>query len=68
MADELPPILVTKQFSFLGIDRSASTVSEVLITDVLGQEWLAEFQMERQKNGDWRVKGCVVEAAPGQRA
>jgi hypothetical protein len=39
-----------------------------LITDVLGQEWLAEFQMERQKSGDWRVKGCVVEAAPGQRA
>jgi Domain of unknown function (DUF4864) len=68
VADELPPILVTKQFSFLGIDRSGSTTSEVLITDVLGQEWLAEFQMERQKNGDWRVKGCVVEAAPGQRA
>jgi hypothetical protein len=68
VADELPPILVTKQFSFLGLDRSGSPVSEVLITDILGQEWLAEFQMERQKNGDWRVKGCVVEAAPGQRA
>jgi len=24
--------------------------------------------MERQENDDWRVKGCVVQANPGQRA
>jgi len=68
VADELPPILVTKKFSFLGIDRKGATNSEVLITDVLGQEWLADFEVERQENGDWRVKGCVVQANPGQRA
>jgi hypothetical protein len=68
VADELPPILVTKKFSFLGIDRAGTTTSEVLITDILGQEWLAQFEVERQENGDWRVKGCVVQANPGQRA
>ena len=68
VADELPPILVTKKFSFLGIDRTGATNSEVLITDVLGQEWLADFEVEKQENGDWRVKGCVVQANPGQRA
>ena len=68
VADELPPILVTKKFSFLGIDRTSATNSEVLITDVLGQEWLADFEVEKQENGDWRVKGCVVQANPGQRA
>ena len=68
VADELPPVLVTKKFSFLGINRAGATTSEVLITDILGQEWLADFEMERQENGDWRVKGCVVQANPGQRA
>jgi len=68
VADELPPVLVTKKFSFLGINRAGATTSEVLITDILGQEWLADFEMERQENGAWRVKGCVVQANPGQRA
>ena len=68
VADELPPILVTKKFSFLGIDRTDATNSEVLITDVFGKEWLADFEVERQENGDWRVKGCVVQTNPGQRA
>jgi hypothetical protein len=54
--------------SFFGINRAGATTSEVLITDILGQEWLADFEMERQENGDWRVKGCVVQANPGQRA
>jgi hypothetical protein len=68
VADELPPVLVTKKFSFLGINRADATTSEVLITDILGQEWLADFEVERQENGDWRVKGCAVQANPGQRA
>jgi Domain of unknown function (DUF4864) len=68
VADELPPILATKKFSFLGIDRTSTTTSEVLITDVIGQEWLADFEVEQQENGDWRVKGCVVQANPGERA
>jgi Domain of unknown function (DUF4864) len=59
---------VTKKFSFLGINRAGATTSEVLITDILGQEWLADFEMERQENGSWRVKGCVVQANPGQPA
>ena len=43
-------------------------MQQVLITDSLGQQWLAEFQVERQQAGNWRVKGCVVAAAPGQQA
>src|SRR5262249_20460110 len=68
VADELPPILVAKKFSFRGIDRTGATNSEVLITDVRGQEWLADCEVEKQENGDWRVKGWVVQANPGERA
>ena len=69
VAEEMPPILLTRTFAFLGAERTENrTVQQVLITDSLGQQWLAEFQVERQQAGDWRVKGCVVAAAPGQRA
>ena len=56
------PILVTKKFSFLGIDRTGATNSEVLITDVFGQEWLADFEVERLETRDGRV-----EAVQGRR-
>jgi hypothetical protein len=66
---EVPPILQTRSFAFLGVERSVSRiVQQVLITDSLGQEWIAEFQVERQKSGDWLVEDCIVEAAPGQQA
>jgi hypothetical protein len=69
VAEEMPPILLTRTFAFLGAERTENrTVQQVLITDSLGQQWLAEFQVERQQAGDWRVKGCVVAAAPGQQA
>jgi len=69
VAEEMPPILLTRTFAFLGAERTENrTVQQVLITDSLGQQWLAEFQVERQQAGDWRIKGCVVAAAPGQQA
>jgi hypothetical protein len=69
IADKVPPILQTRSFAFLGLERSASRiVQQVLITDSLGQEWIAEFDVEHQKSGDWRVEDCIVEVAPGQQA
>jgi hypothetical protein len=69
IAEQAPPILLTRSFSLLGAERSGSRISQqVLLTDRSGQGWLAEFQVEREKTGDWRVKGCIVEAAPGQQA
>jgi hypothetical protein len=69
IAQEMPTMLDTRRFAFLGVEQTGRRiVQQVLITDSTEHEWLAEFQLEQLKNGDWRVKGCVVQATPGQQA
>lgn len=69
VAEELPPMLQTKSFAFVGmVQKETGTFQEVLISDGSGQDWLAEFELERQAGGEWRVKRCVVDIAPGQQA
>jgi Domain of unknown function (DUF4864) len=69
IARSLPPVLEAKHFAFLGVEQDNSgAYQQVLITDGDGRDWIAKFQVERQPAGDWRVKGCVVEVAPGQQA
>ena len=69
IAQDVPTILDTRRFAFLGVEQiGRRIVQQVLITDSIGSEWLAEFQLEQLKNGDWRIKGCVVQGTPGQQA
>jgi hypothetical protein len=69
VAQDIPAILDTRRFAFLGVEQiGRRIVQQVLITDSIGSEWLAEFQLEQLKNGDWRIKGCVVQGTPGQQA
>jgi hypothetical protein len=69
LAQEIPTVLDARRFAFLGVEQvGRRIVQQVLLTDSTEHEWLAEFQLERQENGDWRVKGCVLQATPGQQA
>ena len=69
LAQEMPTVLDTRRFAFLGVEQIGQrTVQQVLITDSTEHEWLAEFQLEQMKSGDWRVKGCVLQSTPGQQA
>jgi len=69
VAEELPPMLRTQSFAFVGlVHKATGLVQEVLISDGSDQDWLAAFQLERQEGGEWRVKGCIVDVAPGQQA
>jgi len=69
VAQDMPTILDTRRFAFLGLGQQRDlAVQQVLIMDGMGQEWLAEFQLEEQAPGDWRIKGCTVQATPGQQA
>jgi uncharacterized protein DUF4864 len=68
LAISVAPILQTRHFTFLGSERIKDRiVQQVLIADETGGQWLAEFEVVREL-GDWRVKACVVEPAPGQQA
>ena len=69
LAQDMPTVLDTRRFAFLGVEQVGQrTVQQVLITDSTEHEWLAEFQLEQMKGGDWRVKGCILQSTPGQQA
>ena len=69
LAQDMPTVLDTRRFAFLGVEQIGQrTVQQVLITDSTEHEWLAEFQLEQMKGGDWRVKGCILQSTPGQQA
>jgi len=69
LAQDMPTVLDTRRFAFLGVEQVGQrTVQQVLITDSTEHEWLAEFQLEQMKSGDWRVKGCILQSTPGQQA
>ena len=35
-------------------------IQPVIISDRLGESWLAQYPMERQPNGEWLINGCLV--------
>ena len=69
LSQEIPAMLDAKRFAFLGVEQAGRRVTQqVLVTDGMGQEWLADFQLEQLADGFWRIKGCVVQSTPGQQA
>jgi len=69
IAQEVPTMLDVRRFAFLGVEQvDGRIVQQVLITDSTEHEWLAEFQLEQREGGDWRIKGCILQATPGQQA
>ena len=69
IAQDVPTMLDTRRFAFLGVERKGNRiVQQVLITDSTEREWLAEFELEQQRTGDWRIKGCAIRGTPGQQA
>lgn len=44
----------------------ATTLSQsVAIQDTYGVDWNAEYSLERQADGQWRIAGCRLIKAPG---
>ena len=37
-------------------------IQGVVISDDLGETWLAQYPMELQPDGHWLIDGCVVRA------
>ena len=69
ISQEIPTMLDTRRFAFLGLEQVGNRIlQQVLITDSTGHEWLAEFQLEQRDGDDWRIKGCILQATPGQQA
>lgn len=47
-------------------DLGDTSVSQsVAIQDESGTDWTAEYTLERQPDGEWRITGCRLTKAPG---
>lgn len=46
--------------------RAGVLVQGVHLTDERGAVWLAQYQLQRQPDRQWRIGGCVVTAQRGQ--
>lgn len=47
-------------------DIGDTSVSQsVAIQDESGTDWTAEYMLERQADGEWRITGCRLTKAPG---
>ena len=40
----------------------------VQIQDAEGEDWTAVYTVERQPDGSWKITGCYLQKAPGERA
>lgn len=50
-------------------DLGETSVSQsVAIQDEAGTDWTAEYTLDRQVDGAWRITGCRLTKAPGVRA
>lgn len=65
---DLKPLADATGFAFTGIEREATdAIQHVVLADGKGGEWVARFTLERQPDGRWGIKRCIVEPTVGGR-
>ena len=58
-----PQVYSTRRSEFLQLAEIKGVwIQGVIISDDLGETWLAQYPMELQPNGHWLIDGCVVRA------
>lgn len=63
LSKDMAPIMATASFAFAEVERdSTDAVQLVQLTAADGTRWLARFTLERQSDGAWAIKRCLVEA------
>ena len=68
LTTQLKPLAGTTGYAFSGIEREATdAIQHVVLADAQGLEWHATFRLERQPDGRWSIKNCLVEPSVGDR-
>ena len=58
-----PEVYSTRRSEFLQLaEIKGIWIQGVIISDDLGETWLAQYPMELQPDGHWLIDGCVVRA------
>lgn len=61
------PVYRHRSFDFTEAKEAgeAGVMQAVRIQDENGVDWTAEYSVERQADGDWRIAGCRLTKLPG---
>ena len=58
-----PEVYNARRSEFLRLAKVKGVwIQGVIISDDLGETWLAQYPMELQPDGNWLINGCVVRA------
>jgi Domain of unknown function (DUF4864) len=64
-----PPVYSPREVEFRkAVDLKTHIKQEVLVVGPDGQPHVAEYFMQRQPDGTWRIDGCMLVAAPKDRS
>ena len=56
-----PAVYDGRNPEFLQLKEIAGVfIQPVIISDRLGEAWLAQYPMEQQPDGQWLINGCLV--------
>ena len=62
-----PVVYRPASVAFLKVEgKSGLAFQRVQMTDQAGEPWLATYSLARQKNGAWRITGCLVRENRGR--
>lgn len=61
------PVYRRQSYAFgrIGDEMGGQPTQHVTIIDANGKAWTAFYAMERQPDGSWKIKGCLLVEAPG---
>ena len=61
--DYYPAVYAARNPEFLQLMEIGGVwIQGVIISDRLGESWLAQYPMEQQPDGKWLINGCLVKA------
>ena len=61
--DHYPAVYAARNPEFLQLREIGGVwIQGVIISDRLGESWLAQYPMEQQPDGKWLINGCLVKA------
>lgn len=69
VAKGYPPVLRPRSYRFETAQETAEDeiAQGVSLQDEAGLDWVALYTLQRQVDGQWRITGCQLKKAPGER-
>lgn len=63
------PVLRPRRYHFEKAEETAEDeiAQSMSLQDAVGDDWVAVYTLQRQADGQWRITGCQLKKAPGEK-